>query len=310
MGLYDRDYTHSEPTGYSGRYAIGQSMVVTIIVINVAVFLADVLFGGQSHWIARGLAATGNSLVTPWLWWQLLTSGFVHDWNNPWHLAGNMVGLWFLGRFVEQWLGRWEFLRFYLVAIVVGSLVWTTRVCLFVDPSGWNVPLLGASGAVTAVVILFVCRFPHEKLLLFFTIPVPAWLVGVIIVGMDMLGHGNIRLNPFGNSEMSARVAYDVHLAGAAFAAIYYYFGINFGRLVPRRWGEIAASASQSLRSRPNLRVHAPVEDDNNDDQYHDLDEEADRILAKIGTQGESSLTPAERRTLEAYSRRMRQKLR
>jgi hypothetical protein len=43
---------------------------------------------------------------------------------------------------------------------------------------------------------------------------------------------------------------------------------------------------------------------------YEDLDAEADRVLAKLGAEGEASLTPSERRTLEAYSRRMRQKRR
>jgi hypothetical protein len=43
---------------------------------------------------------------------------------------------------------------------------------------------------------------------------------------------------------------------------------------------------------------------------YEDLDAEADRLLAKVSSQGEASLTPDERRTLEAYSRRMRQKRR
>ena len=73
--------------------------------------------------------------------------------------------------------------------------------------------------------------------------------------------------------------AISLFTAGAAFAAVYFYLGINFGRLVPSRLGEIAASASQVIRTQPKLRVHAPPAEDENDDQYHDLDEEADRIL-------------------------------
>jgi hypothetical protein len=210
---------------------------------------------------------------------------------------------------VEDWLGRWEFLRFYLAAIVVGSVVHAARVCLFVDPQWWSYStVVGASGAVTAVVILFVCKFPQVKLLLFFAIPVPAWLVGVIVIGQDMLGHGGVQLNPFGSTQAATQVAYDVHLAGAAFAAIYFFSGLNFGRLLPGGWGSLVERAARPLRSRPNLRVHTPATDDMDDNSYRDLDEEADRILAKVGSQGESSLTAAERRVLEDYSRRMRQK--
>jgi membrane associated rhomboid family serine protease len=309
MGLYDRDYSRPEPSAFGGSYAIGQSMVVTIIAINGAVFLADLFFGGPDHRIMDALAATGNSLVKPWLWWQLLTAGFAHDPYDVMHLVFNMLGLWFLGRFVEQYLGRWEFLRFYLIAIVVGNVVHAARICLFVDPQFWgSLSLVGASGAVTAVVILFVCRFPHVKLLLFFAIPVPAWLVGLLIVGQDMLGNGGIFLNPFADSADATRVAYDVHLAGAGFACLYYFLGINFGNWWPSQWGGIASSAAGALRKRPNLRVHQPTDPELDEEQYRDLDEEADRILAKLGTQGENSLTPAERRVLEDYSRRMRQK--
>lgn len=308
MGLYDRDYSRPEPSAYGGPYTIGQSMVVTIIAINAAVFLGDAFFGGQDHSLTMTLAATPHSLVNPLLWWQLLTCGFAHNPLDIRHVLFNMLGLWFLGRYVEEFLGRWEFLRFYLIAIVVGAVVHTARVCLFVDPQFWNVRLMGASGAVTAVIILFVCRFPQVKLLLFFAIPVPAWFVGLLVVGLDLMGNGGIFLNPFADTKDSAQVAYDVHLAGAAFACIYYFTGMNFGRMLPSRWGGMADRVAKALRVRPNLRVHAPADDDLSDEQYRDLDEEADRILAKVGSQGESSLTPAERRVLEDYSRRMRQK--
>ena len=210
-----------------------------------------------------------------------------------------------LGRFVEESLGRWEFLRFYLVAIVLGSIVHAVRVCLFVDHEWWSHAIgLGASGGVVAVIILFVCKFPHVRMLF----GVPAWVMGLIVVALDMLGHGGVLLNPFGSDQRAATVAYDVHLTGAAFALAYFFGGMNFGRWLPSQWGSVAAKASQALRPRPKLQVHSPAEDDFDDNEYRDLDEQADRILAKVGAQGESSLSAKERRILEDYSRRMRQK--
>jgi hypothetical protein len=96
-----------------------------------------------------------------------------------------------------------------------------------------------------------------------------------------------------------------VHLVGAALAFNYWYFGWNFGRLpgltelkrivtVPPRW----------FKPRPPLKVHDP------EHYYEDLDAQADRLLDKVSREGLSSLTDQERRILEDYSRRTRQKLR
>ena len=87
-------------------------------------------------------------------------------------------------------------------------------------------------------------------------------------------------------------------LAGFGFAAAYYFGRWNLGRVLPDR----LAIPRDVLRRGPKLRVHAP------DDYYRNLDEEADRILDKVHRSGQESLTPKERRTLENYSRRMRQK--
>jgi hypothetical protein len=108
-------------------------------------------------------------------------------------------------------------------------------------------------------------------------------------------------------------VAFQVHLAGAAFAAAYYLLGWNFGGLLPggganfRRW----------FQRKPRLRVHSGAEDAGPftsgraagaDDAYDDLDRRADDVLRKLHETGEESLTAKERRLLEEYSRRMRQK--
>ncbi len=71
--------------------------------------------------------------------WQLITSGFVH--LQIWHLAGNMLSLWFVGPPLERILGRARFLTLYLVSLLAGSVavVWLS------DP---RTTTLGASGAI------------------------------------------------------------------------------------------------------------------------------------------------------------------
>jgi membrane associated rhomboid family serine protease len=302
MGFQDRDY-YREAEPASGI----QSMVIKLIIINGALFLADLFFGGPRHAITEALSLQGDAVVHPWMWYQFLTAGFVHDPSNLWHIMGNMLGLYVFGRPLEERYGPREFLRFYLVAIVLSLVTWGLRNYFLAGPTHLVAPdgthfltwgkCLGASGGVTATSILFCLLFPRATLLLFFAIPMPAWLFAILLVATNVFG---TRLPGMGD-----RVAYDAHLAGAAFALAYWYFGWNLGR-VPgvSQLKRMFSNQQQWFKPRPPLKVHDPEE------VYENLDAEADRILEKLSREGEGSLTAVERRTLEDYSRRMRQKLR
>ena len=291
MGIYDRDYYQTQRPGISIRGP--RSVVGWLIAINVAIFLADGLFtpDGSGITINKILAAHVYTLVKPWLWWQFLTYGFAHSsWPEYWHILGNMAGLWFLGRDIEDRYGSKEFLRLYLTMIVLGGVLWsvTSKLQGLDAKSG----LVGASGAVTGIVMLFALNFPRRTLLLFFVLPVPAWAVGVLIVAMNLFGAAG---------PDNDNIAYGVHLAGIAFALAYYRFHWNLGRLVEGRF------SLDWLKRRPKFRVHDPDRFDNRNKQDRDADDtsaEEDRILEKIHRQGIESLTRQERRTLEAASRR------
>lgn len=296
MGLESRDYYREGP----GSAGLHTSVVVQLIVINCVVFLADLFLGGDQHRVTRALQLTPESLLAPLAWYRLLTYGFTHDPENILHILFNMIGLYSFGRMLEDKYGWQEFLRFYLLAIVLGGLVWASRNLIFNSVlvghfAGREVSyvLYGASGGVTAVVLLFCLLYPRATVLLFMVLPVPAWVLGIIIVATDMLaGHGD-------------GVAHDVHLTGGLFALGYWYFGWNFGRLPGM--AEIARagrSLGKSFKPRPDLRVHDP------EAYYEELDAEGDRVLEKFNREGEQSLTRRERQILEDYSRRMRQKLR
>jgi membrane associated rhomboid family serine protease len=290
MGYQERDYYREQS---ESNYVT--SMVVKLIIINVVVFLANMFFGGgQENRLTNALLLRGAALGHPWMWYQFLTAGFTHDPQNLWHIMGNMFGLYVFGRPLEERFGPREFLRFYLVAIVIGMVTWGVRAWFF---HGGHGKLLGASGGVTAAIILFCLLNPRATLLLFFAIPLPAWLFGVFLVATDLFGHNE--------PGSGVQVAFDVHLTGAVFALAYWYFRWNFGRLPglaqltrlfssPRRW----------TKPNPSLKVHDPEE------YYDNLDAEADRLLEKVNREGLSSLNEKERRLLEDYSRRTRQKLR
>jgi membrane associated rhomboid family serine protease len=279
MGIYDRDYYQGEQA--PGIQLGGQwSMIGKLIAINVAVFVADVFATGNlSDW----MAASGTTLTEPWKLWQLVTYGFAHSNTHAFHIVGNMLGLFFFGREMERVYGPKEFLRFYLVAMVLGGLVFAARAL------GTGGHVVGASGAVAATVILFVFHYPKRTVLLMFFLPVPAWVLGVLLIGNDVLGS-------IGDGQ---QIAFDVHLVGAAFAITYFKFRWNLGRLTPNLTG-----SKRWIRPKPKLKIHEPVAED----PYRSLDAQADVLLAKVKVEGVASLTDKEHRLLEDYSRRMRRK--
>ena len=244
------------------------------------------------RWLSDLLAANVCTLTHPLYWWQFLTAGFTHSPANVgpgiWHIAGNMLVLFFLGRSVEDRYGPREFLRIYLATLVFANVAWCLVTMLTFGPNGPGI--YGASGAIAGIVVLFAFNFPNVTVLLFFVIPMPAWLCGVLIVGYDI--YGAVK----GGSE----VAYVAHVAGAAFALLYYQCGWNLTRLT----GGLPGRLKSLFRSKPRLRVHAPDEEP----PHPDFSAEVDRLLEKIYREGEASLTPKERQTLEKASREYQRK--
>jgi membrane associated rhomboid family serine protease len=280
MGIYDRDYYQEEERQ---RWSGGRSVVVNLILVNVAVYVADLIFENR---ISSALELRSDLLQRPWQCWQLLTYGFVHSPDNILHILFNMYFLWLFGSDVESIYGKGEFLRIYLTSVVVAGLAWVvftaSAIAAADDGVARMATLKGASGAVMCLMILFVLHFPRRLLYIWGVLPVPAWAIGAIYVLVDV----------FGVHRADDVVAHVAHLGGAAFGFIYYRAGLNLGRLIPKRL------AGGSFRFKPRLRVHDPQ------DESRDLNQQVDRILEKISRQGEASLTKSERRTLEEASRR------
>jgi membrane associated rhomboid family serine protease len=240
--------------------------------------------------------------------WRLLSYAFLHDTRDILHIVFNMLFLWFFGPDLEELYGRWEFLAFYLVSAFLGGLVFLgtgaiESVRLTGEVNGWPAICIGASGAVTAVLVLCAFHYPHKTVLLFFIVPVPLWTLAVIQVIQDsyraIVGNSN-------------GVAVTVHLAGAGFAAVYFKLHWRLLSLWPnvRTW--------QRQRSRPRLRVYREEEMETPEpvgvaappaaDLDEQLEAKLDAVLAKVARSGQASLTDSERQILlrasEIYKRR------
>lgn len=303
MGLYDRDYYQQDRPSFT----LGgpRTVVGWLLLVNIVVWIVDRgLLQGQ---ISEYLALTDQTLYHPLQWYQFLTYGFLHA-LEPRHIVYNMIGLFVFGRAVEEIYGSKEFLRLYLALIVFGGLVWACGEWASGAVWGFNPRVIagdstsgvvGASGAIVGLVVLYALHFPYQTILLFFVLPVPAWFVAVLYVTFDILGQVGLlgQLSLSMGTDVS-RTAYIVHLAGALLAFLYFRLGWNLGRLTPGSWGNW-------FRRRPKLRVHREDEDR---DENESLGREVDRILAKISREGESSLTWSERRTLRNASRKYQKK--
>ena len=292
MGFNDRRYSYDD----RGPFMAEWTAVLTIIVATVAVWVANLVAAGSLP-INRFLALHGDLPQHLLEVWQLVTYGFVHDESGPWHLLFNMMAIYFFGREIEALLGRGEFYRFYFTAIVVAGIAWVASVQLSQPAFAAQTFLVGASGAVMAVVALFIWYFPRQTVYIYGVLPVPAWALGVLFVVLDLQGA----------AAQQGNVAHVAHLAGAAFGLLYAWRGWSLGGL---------SELSTQLRRRwRGMRVLRPDDDTPTPRQRQQAEDEAlqievDRLLENISRSGEASLTPKERETLTRASERFKQRSR
>lgn len=284
MGLYDRDYAYENPPGIHLRAP--QTMVGRIVMINVVVYLLQLLIPSFTSWFY----AEPFWFQQPWEIYRLLTYGFLHDHQGigqdisvAFHLIGNMFLFWLLGRDLEEKYGSRDFLLFYLWAIFFAGLFWS----LSEASMGNTAPMLGASGGVVAVCILYAFHYPHRELLLFFVIPVPMWVVALLLVGQDV----------YGSIYRTSNIAFTAHLAGAVAGLYFYKFGFSPFAWIADRY------AGVRLKRKPKLRIHTPEFQDEPDE-----DPREQEILRKINKHGIDSLTDSERRYLQQASEKYRRK--
>jgi membrane associated rhomboid family serine protease len=313
MGIYDREYYRREGPSFLGSFAERGKVCKWLIGINIVVFFIQILTQQREfvdELFPRAVVTAGWFTESLWLdvdkvlhgqVWRLLTYAFLHDPHGIMHIVFNMLFLWWFGSDVEDIYGPREFLAFYLMAAFLGGVAFVVTQTTGAEAM-WraHAPCLGASGAVTAVLVLCALHYPSRIILLSFFIPVPIWLFVLIQVGQDLYGFVT------GNA---GHTAVAVHLGGAAFAFVYYK---RHWRVV-NLWDGVREWVKQ--RSRPRLRVYreepprsVPVTTPPAADADEHLEAKLDLVLEKVARYGQSSLTESERQILlrasEIYKRR------
>jgi membrane associated rhomboid family serine protease len=182
-------------------------VTVALIALNILVFFLE-LSGGQAfirEWAfipARFGSNPSADAVT------VLSAMFMH---GGWlHLGGNMLYLWIFGDNVEDTLGPFKFLIFYLVCGVAATFA------QYVVFPGSRIPNVGASGAIAGVLGAYLLMFPHARvrvLVYHQIVAMPALIVlGLWIVLQIFSGVGSIATTS--QTQETGGVAYMAHVGG------------------------------------------------------------------------------------------------
>jgi membrane associated rhomboid family serine protease len=278
-----------------------------LLALNIGVyFLQLTLFGSDAVFSSLAL----NPARFPSAWWGIVTYMFVHGWLS--HLVFNMFTLWMFGPRLEQVWGSRSFTQFYLWCGLGGGVVHL----LFAPQSS----VIGASGAISGVLVAYVLLWPDEEVYLFGVIPMKSrWLVAAMI-GTNII----FALSPGSGIDWTA------HVGGMAFGWIFLKLSSLGGldrvrgwvsplpddqeempRAVPRNRSPMRERdhSVDDVVGRSNavvLRERKPLQHVPKQESPKEYAARVNQVLDKISQQGMASLTRDERRLLEEMSRKLR----
>jgi len=195
-------------------------VTMLLIAVNAAAFLFEL---SLDPWSRNHLMATYGLVPASLHAVQFLTSMFLH---GGWlHIIGNMWFLWIFGDNIEDVLGHFQYLVFYLVC---GFAAAAAQIAL--SPDSW-VPTIGASGAIAGVMGAYLVKFPHARIrallfifVLFTTVELPAaWFLLYWFVLQLFQGAGALE-----NARADQGVAWFAHVGG-------FIAGIVLVKILPTR---------------------------------------------------------------------------
>ena len=207
-----------------------------LIALNVLIFLFELSVGMQSRGDLNALMfqfgvvpvkevalLTGTPVFSPGAALvPILTSMFLHaSWG---HVIGNMWFLWIFGDNVEDYLGHFKYLVFYLLSGVAASF---THILLNANS---RIPSVGASGAIAGVLGAYFILYPRARVLTwfppFFLFYLPSWLMLGYWFLIQFLSGAATSIAE--TSQTTGGVAFWAHVGG-------FIAGILFIKLFPER---------------------------------------------------------------------------
>lgn len=184
--------------------------VYLLIIINFAVyFIVNIVLRTSIIQIFYTLGMVPVLFIKKAFLWQTFTYFFLHGSFS--HIFWNMFALFMFGIPLEMLWGRKKFIIFYLLS---GVLTGAVAAVIYLLLGQGAIVMIGASGAIYALLIGFALTFPDELILLFFVIPIKAKYTPVVFAIIDLLLGFNV----------SSNVAHFAHLTGLLIGYIVFLF--------------------------------------------------------------------------------------
>ncbi|HEX7653035.1 MAG TPA: rhomboid family intramembrane serine protease, partial [Verrucomicrobiae bacterium] len=268
--LEDRDYMREpEYMGFHWKYP----MTFILMGINLIVFVFNEIctayFPNLGSDVGYYCAISAHGIGSGYVW-QFLTFQFMHF--GRWHFFGNMLGLFFLGRLIEERIGPKRLLFFYLACGVFGGILQVLLGFLF--PHTFGSPTVGASAGVFGLLAAWAAFEPYGVTLLFFILPMRnihlLWLCGIVAVFYILV-------------PAEPGIAHGAHLGGMLAG----WYGTK--KILMGEWSGFfdrfrPSSRAVALREREGKVKALPG-------KVEVLEDDVDVILDKISARGMNSLT-------------------
>ena len=312
MSWYDRDYARRESTGGFFRGCTaglwGGSIVKRLMVVNVVVYVLcyviqtplSPLLTGQPRpsrvgiVYQPGLCEMITTEVLHGQIWRVVTSQYLHSPRME-HILFNMMGLYFLGKGLEQIWGNRKFFMIYTLSGICGNLL-----LMAAGLAGWissDVPAVGASGCILGLLGAAAVRFPRAEIYVYMVFPIRIRTAAALFAIMYTWNVYRQGSNYGGDL---------CHLAGLAFGVWYARWGETWWARSGPRLRSTSRFAGRFRRAIPDADPTEPSTQATRVDA-----KEVDRILRKVYEGGILSLTPREKQTLrEATERQCQDELR
>jgi membrane associated rhomboid family serine protease len=278
--LYDRTYMQSPRELFKRSFC--DQLIIFLVSCFVLQAVSSLFFGAQ---LVNDFVGFGYNNLIKGYFWTIITYASVHD--GPLHLILNLLGIHFIGRPVEDFIGNRKFKFLVLSSVLLGAIIW-----ILFNKSGFQY-LVGSSAIVLACLCTFCLFQPNQPitLLLFFILPVrikPKWI---------LLGTLGLEIYGFVNSEIlgNGMIAHSAHLGGMLCGA-FTYLVVQEKLVFPFRF-TFTTPGTASSQSRHNRHLSKKFRV--NFGENVSIKEETDRILDKINEKGFGSLTELEKETLE-----------
>jgi len=242
-----------------------------LIIANVAIYLLGMISPALRQYmiVFGGLIPDyflGNLFI-----WQPVSYMFLH--GNLTHIFFNMFAPWMFGTELENAWGTKFFLKYYFITGTLAGVL-----SAVVQPVS-TVPIIGASGAIYAILLGFAIMYPNRIVYFNFLFPIKVKYFVMIFAGIELLSSLN-------NSGFSDGVAHFTHLSGMIFGYFYLLFiqqknQGHFNFKLPKINFNFAKKTRDFTKKPPK--------------KYKNDKEEFDTLMDKIAMKGYDSLSEKEK---------------